>query len=450
MTKLQDLIRGYRPAKVYLPGWLDRLGGLGIVSTDPQIVRRQRLTNIFAYASCFNAAGNMVATSLLEFRGFLVPHAVLLLLIAAALLIPRMHRFGDYLGAHMIAGIDIFGTLFLVWVYGRDSQIVQYYSLSAVLLFVFGIENWRRYAGWFVLAGLSLLAALLLAPKAGLFVPQNHLLREIMAAQTLLNVLVVMSLVIFFALATLRRAEVELENQHARASALIDTVFPPSIVTRLTSGGEDRIADRIDGLTVLFADLVGFTRAARDLPPEEIIDYLDGMVRCFDQLCARHGVEKIKTIGDCYMAVGGLSGDWRQQALAVGKLALDMLRALDGLAPLGGERLALRIGIHTGSATAGIIGDTRFSYDVWGDAVNMASRMESHGLPDCIQVSETFREAVAGSFVLSERGIIEIRSLGPTRTFLLDRTSALPHSVEATHAPGRNRDADREQAKGSA
>jgi adenylate cyclase len=365
----------------------------------------------------------MIATSLLEFRGFLVPHAVLVLLIVAAMLIPRMHRFGDYLGAHMIAGIDIFGTLFLVWVYGRDSQIVQYYSLSAVLLFVFGIENWRRYTGWFVLAGLCLLASLLLVPKEGLFVPENHLLREIIAAQTLLNVLVVMSLVIFFALATLRRAEVELENQHARASALVDTVFPPSIVARLTSGRENRIADRIDGLTVLFADLVGFTRAARDLPPEEIIDYLDDMVRCFDQLCAEHGVDKIKTIGDCYMAVGGLSGDQRQQATAIGKLALDMLRALDRLPALGGQRLALRIGIHTGSATAGIIGDTRFSYDVWGDAVNIASRMESHGLPNCIQVSEAFRDAVADTFLLNERGIVEIRSLGPTRTYLLGQTS---------------------------
>lgn len=424
MTKLQDLIRGYQPAKIYLPSWLDRLGAQGIVSADPQIIRRQRLTNIFAYASCFNAGGNMLAASLLEFRGFLVPHAVLLLLIVIAMQIPRMHRVAPYLGAHTIAAIDIFGTIFLVWVYGRDSQIVQYYSLSAVLLFVFGIENWRRYAGWFVLAGLCLLAALLLAPKEGVFVPQNHLLREIMAAQTLLNVLVVMSLVIFFALATLRRAEVELENQHARASALVDTVFPPSIVARLTSGREDRIADRIDGLTVLFADLVGFTRAARDLPPEKIIDYLDEMVRCFDQLCAGHGVDKIKTIGDCYMAVGGLSGDQRQQATAIGRLALDMVRALDKLPALGGHKLALRVGIHTGSATAGIIGDTRFSYDVWGDAVNMASRMESHGLPNCIQVSEAFRDAVlAGAFLLVERGIIEIRSLGQTRTYLLNQAN---------------------------
>ena len=419
MTKLQDLIRGHEPEKIYLPAWLDRLGLLGIISTDPQIIRRQRLTNIFAYASVFNAGGNVFVSAVFDFRGFLIPHLVLSLLIVTALMIPAMHRWSAYLGAHVIAGICIFGTAFMAWVYGRDSQIYLYYTLSAVLLFVFGIENWRRYSGWFVLAGLCLLASIFLAPKDGLFVPEDHAVREVMAAQTLLNAMVVMSLVIFFAMATLRRAEVELEGLHVRSSALVNTVFPPWIIARLSSGLEDRIADRIDGLTVLFADLVGFTRAAHELPPEQIIDYLDEMVRCFDQLCAERGVEKIKTIGDCYMAVGGLTGDSRQQAIAIGKLALDMLESQAGRQALGGKNLSLRIGIHIGSATAGIIGDTRFTYDVWGDAVNTASRMESHSLPNRIQVSEAYRETVGDAFRLNERGIIEIRSLGPTRTWLM-------------------------------
>jgi adenylate cyclase len=199
----------------------------------------------------------------------------------------------------------------------------------------------------------------------------------------------------------------------------MNTVFPPPIVARLTSGQEDRIADRIEGLTVLFADVVGFTKAAHDLPPEEIIDYLDGMVRCFDRLCAENNVEKIKTIGDRYMAVGGLTGDSRGQAVATAKLALAILRSQADLPTLGGKRLALRIGLHTGSATAGIIGDTRFTYDVWGDAVNMASRMEAHSMPGRIQVSDAFRAIVQDAFCFDERGIVEIRGIGPTRTWFL-------------------------------
>ena len=419
MAKLQDLFRGHEPPRIYLPDWMDRLARQGIVCHDPQLIRRQRLTNIFSYFSIFNAATNILVVSLLEFRAFLPAHAAIALLIVIALQIPRMHRHSDNLGAHMIAGIDIFGTLLLAFAYGRDSQIYLYYTLTAVLLLVFGIENWRRYALWFALSAAALLASLTLAPSEGLFAPGNHLLREIVAAQTIFNALLVMSIVVFFALATLRRAEIELEGQHVRARLLVETVFPPSIVARLTSGQEERIADRIDSLTVLFADLVGFTKAASDLPPETVIDYLDDMVRAFDGLCAARGVEKIKTIGDCYMAVGGLNGDHRSQAIAVGEFAQDMLKFQETRRPLGGRKLPLRVGIHIGSATAGIIGDTRFTYDVWGDAVNIASRMESHSLPNRVQVSETYRETVGDAFVMEERGVIDIRSLGPTRTFLL-------------------------------
>src|SRR4051812_8111828 len=116
----------------------------------------------------------------------------------------------------MVAGIDIFGTLVLAFAYGRDRQIYLYYTLTAILLLVFGIENWKRYTPWFALAAAALLTSLTLAPPEGLFATDNHLLREIVAAQTIFNALLLMSLVIFFALATLRRAEIELEGQHVR------------------------------------------------------------------------------------------------------------------------------------------------------------------------------------------------------------------------------------------
>jgi adenylate cyclase len=312
------------------------------------------------------------------------------------------------------------------WCLGRDSQIYVYYTLAGgVLIFIFGMEHWRTYAGWLAVAVAGMLVSMKFAPKDGLFLPDNHAVREIIAAHAFLNTLAFMALIVFFAMATLRKAEIGLQVQCNRSSALMNAVFPPSIVARLTSGKEDRIADRIEGLTVLFADLVGFTEATHDLPPEEIISYLDGMVRCFDRLSAENSVEKIKIIGDRYMAVGGLIGDSRGQAVATAKLALAILRSQADLPALGGKRLALRIGLHTGSATAGIIGDTRFTYDVWGDAVNMASRMESYGLPGRIQVSDAFRSLVQDAFSFDERGIIEIRGMGPTRTWFLGRAPSV-------------------------
>jgi adenylate cyclase len=420
MSRLQELVRSQEPVKVYLPRWIERLADLGIESTDPQLIRRQRLTNIFSYGSSFCAASQLIVVALQEFAAFLVLQIILATVAIALLFIPRLHRYGPNLGAHTLVAINLSCIFLFNWCFGRDSQIYVYCTLAGgVLIFIFGMEHWRTYAGWLAVAVAGMLVSMKFAPKEGLILPENHALREIIAAHAFLNTLAVMALIVFFAMATLRKAEIGLQVQYIRSLTLMNTVFPPSIVARLTSGREDRIADRIEGLTVLFADLVGFTKAAHDLPPEEIIGYLDGVVRCFDRLCAENSVEKIKTIGDRYMAVGGLTGDSHGQAVATAKLALAILRSQTDLPALGGKHLALRIGLHTGSATAGIIGDTRFTYDVWGDAVNVASRMESHGLPGQIQVSDAFRSLVQDVFSFDERGIIEIRGIGPTRTWFL-------------------------------
>ena len=195
-------------------------------------------------------------------------------------------------------------------------------------------------------------------------------------------------------MSALRRTELQLQLQNDRSDALIGAVMPAPIAERLKSG-EERIADRIETLSVMFADLVGFTEAAHHLPPEEVVDFLDRLVRAFDALSARYGVDKIKTIGDSYMAAAGFDGQGRAGAVATGRLALAMLEAIGRQPPLGGRAPRLRIGIHCGPATAGVIGDTRFSYDVWGDAVNVAARMESNGEPGQIHVSERLPRAHA-------------------------------------------------------
>jgi adenylate cyclase len=194
--------------------------------------------------------------------------------------------------------------------------------------------------------------------------------------------------------------------------------MPRPIAERLKAG-EERIADRIEMLSVMFADLAGFTEAAHDLAPEQVVEFLDGLVRACDSLCERYGVDKIKTIGDNYMAAAGFDGRQAEGAHAIGRLALAMMAEIARQPPLGGRKLRLRVGIHCGPATAGVIGDTRFSYDVWGDAVNTASRMESYGEPGRIQVSEAFRNLAADQFVFEERGATDIKGIGATRTFFL-------------------------------
>jgi adenylate cyclase len=419
MHRLHKLIRGEPTPKIALPAWLERVASVGIVSRDPQVVRRQRFTNIVAYAVSANAASHLIINGLYEPHTLAPIHIYNAAFAIAALLIHRLHRFGENVGAAVLALLILLGTLFAIWMLGRDSQLHVYFTLAGVLLFMFGVEHLRQFLAWFAVAFVGLLISLYVAPEHGMLLPHDAGLRQMLAAHAMINAIIINGLTMFYALAVLRRTEIELEGQYARSSALVDTMLPASVADRLISGSEQRIADRVESLSVLFADLVGFTRAAHTLPPEEVIDYLDDLVRTFDELCAKYGVEKIKTIGDCYMAVGGLNGASGREAVALGRLALAMLTTQASRPPLGQQRLALRIGIHVGSATAGIIGDTRFTYDVWGDAVNVASRMESHGLPDRIHVSSEFRDAMAQHFTFEDRGITEIRGIGRSRTYFL-------------------------------
>jgi adenylate cyclase len=421
VANIRDLIRIERAREWSLPAWPERLASVGIVSSDPRIVRRQRFTNIVAFACAANALSHLVINGWYELHALWPVHIYNALFAAAALLMPLLHRFGDTVAASTLALLILIGTLFVIWMLGRDSQLQVYFTLAGVMLFMFGVEHLRLFFGWFAVAVAALLMSLQLAPPRGLLLPGDSVLREVLAGHAMINAIVINGLTILYALTTLNRTEAELARQYARSAALIDTILPPPIADRLISGSEQRIADRVENLSVLFADLVGFTRAAHALPPGMIVDYLDDFVRSFDELCAAHRVEKIKTIGDCYMAAGGLHGAAEREATAIGRLALAMIEAQRRRPPLGDARLALRVGIHIGSATAGIIGDTRFSYDVWGDAVNTASRMEAAGEPDQVHVSEAYRRTVAGQFEFADRGLRDLRGIGSVRTFFLLR-----------------------------
>jgi adenylate cyclase len=281
------------------------------------------------------------------------------------------------------------------------------------------VQNWRLFLVFFGLYVAVLVLVLNVTPLAGHVIPEDRQFREFLSRSAMINMIIINAALLFYALAALHRAEVEAQDQYERSEALIEAVMPQPIAARLKSGREERIADRIETLSVMFADLVGFTEAAHDLTPEAVVAFLDDLVRTFDALAQANGVEKIKTIGDSYMAAAGFDGRAAEGAIAAGRLALAMIEAIARQPPLGARKLDLRIGIHCGPATAGVIGDTRFSYDVWGDAVNVASRMESHGVPGRIQVSAAFRALTGETFAFEERGATEIKGIGETTTFFL-------------------------------
>jgi adenylate cyclase len=210
----------------------------------------------------------------------------------------------------------------------------------------------------------------------------------------------------------------DLERERRRSDALLLNILPQSIVNRLREG-ETIIADRITEATILFCDLVGFTALSQDLPPDRTIDLLTRIFSAFDRLAAEHGVEKIKTIGDAYMAAAGIPERQSDHAIRVAMLASRMLAAVDDIAKVTDLKLQARVGVHTGPIVAGVLGTHKFVYDVWGDTVNTASRLESQSVPGRIQVSAATRIALGDRFTFETRGMTEIKGKGMMETYFL-------------------------------
>jgi class 3 adenylate cyclase len=206
----------------------------------------------------------------------------------------------------------------------------------------------------------------------------------------------------------------EREREHERSERLLLNVLPEPVAMRLKRN-EGVIADRFEQATVLFADIVDFTPISARIPPHEVVRLLDAVFSDFDDLAERYGLEKIKTIGDAYMVASGIPTPRPDHVRAVADMALAML----DVASSHRDGLGLRIGIDTGPVVAGVIGRRKFIYDLWGDTVNTASRMESHGVPGEIQVTERVVAALVDGYVLEPRGTVEIKGKGATPTWFL-------------------------------
>jgi class 3 adenylate cyclase/integral membrane sensor domain MASE1 len=209
----------------------------------------------------------------------------------------------------------------------------------------------------------------------------------------------------------------QLQQARAKADELLLKVLPSPVVDRLKQG--DQIADHYAEATVMFADIVGFTPLTAQMPPLKLLAMLNEIFSAFDQLAEKYGLEKIKTIGDAYMVVGGLPEARADHAQAIADMALEMQAAVAHFSDRHQQPLTMRIGIHTGSVVAGIIGTKRFTYDLWGDTVNIASRMESQGTEGCIQVTETTYRILQAKYLLQKRGTIEVKGRGEMVTYWL-------------------------------
>ncbi|MBF0119398.1 MAG: hypothetical protein HQK79_11225 [Desulfobacterales bacterium] len=214
-------------------------------------------------------------------------------------------------------------------------------------------------------------------------------------------------------------AHKHLQNEKEKSEQLLLNILPYPIAEKLksTSG---TIAQELSNVTILFADIVGFTSLASKISAKDLVELLNEIFTCFDRLTGQYDVEKIKTIGDAYFVAGGIPTSSENDAKNIADMALAMKQEMQSMITCSKYSLKIRIGIHKGTVVAGVIGEKKFTYDVWGDTVNTASRMESHGIPDRIHVSEQVYEALNNMYIFQERGFIEIKGKGKMKTFFLE------------------------------
>ena len=276
----------------------------------------------------------------------------------------------------------------------------------------------RGATAWFVAFAAVVIAVILLDPLiSSRIAPQPYPMRLVWYAANL-----IVPLAITFAL--LRYTDVRRRSAEARSQELLTNAIPPSIAARLQHG-EDRIAESYPHTTVLFADLAGFTPWARRTDPARVVSFLDRLFSRFDELAAEQGVEKIKTIGDAYMAVAGAPEPRADHAKAAVQLAGGLVGALEEARRDLDAPVELRIGLASGPVVGGVIGRQRILFDLWGDTVNTASRMQSSGVPGRIQVAQSTRDLLLGEYAFEEREPVDVKGFGPMTTYLLaERTDA--------------------------
>lgn len=312
--------------------------------------------------------------------------------------------------ALIILEIIVHNTLviiFIGWGFGAQYFIIAVF-LSAV------ISTWLKH--WMVIS-LGAFYTLLFIGWYYYTVFYTPLFTVPEPQLAIINVLNIVTMFAFIGAITMYLIA-ESDRAYKANETLLNNVLPRPIAARLKKK-ESTIADGFQNASILFADLTGFTRLSLKLKPDDLVEMLDTIFSRFDELVDQYGLEKIKTIGDEYMVAAGIPIPREDHAEALANFALAMRDSLAEYSETNGVGLRMRIGINSGPVVAGVIGKRRFLYDLWGDSVNTASRMESHGIPGEIQVTEATRDLLDGQFTFIDRGTIDIKGKGPMHTYLL-------------------------------
>lgn len=412
------------------PGrFLRRWARYGTEGYPPRTARRLATINIVSLLLSIIAAPFPFFYIYFDWWGLIIPLLTLTPQVLVYAITPLWNRVGPVASALYLSSVGVAYPLWYTYLFGRESGL-HYYFLPTVAasLLVFGPERLRHSLVFLVIAMFGFLLTEMVHVAPAPFLNVDPALLQILYFSTLPGAFLIIYVTVYFALSEAARAEDALEREHIRSETLLDSLLPRSVADRLKAEPQVAVADALPAATILFADIVSFTPRAARLPPAELLGFLNEMFGKMDMLTARHGLEKIKTVGDAYMAAAGLNEGalkTETQVNAALRLAQDM-HALAAGTRLAGEPVQLRIGIHTGPVMAGVIGSGRLAYDIWGDTVNLAARMEDTAPLGATQVTEAVVTLAGDSFTFTRCPPRPVKGYGELATWLVSSAPPLP------------------------
>jgi adenylate cyclase len=402
--------------------WFEALGRIGVGDGDSEELRLQKA--VLTYSTVFIAAVATVWVGVYMSLGLepaaAIPFGYQVISVIGLVVFWRTKRFTWLRNVQLSVMLVL--PFLLQWTLGGfvGASAVALWALAAPMgAMMFGAASWPWFGGYFLLLSISGLLEPALTPAP---IPPTVRVVFFVLNVGVTSFTVFMLLGYFLrqrdaARAALAEEHRQLGIEREKSERLLLNILPAPIAERLKEG-EEVIADAAE-VSVLFADLVGFTPLAGRLPPRQVVHLLNNVFTQFDELADRCGLEKIKTIGDSYMAVAGLPVPRADHAIAIAEMALAITQVMPLLNSKCGHDLQVRVGIDCGPAVAGVIGRRKFSFDLWGDTVNTASRMETHGPPNRIQVTERVVAQLSSRYDFECAGEIEVKGKGRMPTWYL-------------------------------
>lgn len=398
----------------YRGSWMERLVTLGTDDWYGQDKLGLIVANVTGYLAALSSLGFAATYAMHEMHSLMPLIIGNLVAAVCAAMTPAFHRFGRIAAALWLTTVFFVSLTWFTSLLGRDSGVaLNLIGTSAVAFAILGLERLKLVALISAGGAALIIGSWILWPQPAAGIYDDAAFMQQTFASAIVSIMAITFVVIYYAFYLTRQAQ-------ARLQELMKSMMPDAIAERLMANDGETIAEAHEHVVVLFSDIVGFVEMSNRLGAVRVVALLDDMFRQFDSLAAEHGVEKIKTIGDAYMAVAGVPSPVYQPEDAMARFAKMMLHVVGDVGERHGVDLEMRIGMASGPIMAGVVGKSKYSYDVWGAAVNLAARLENIGTPGCVVTTGDIKVVLHKDHKFDRAGSVELKGFGKVAIWRMD------------------------------